>query len=309
LQGRREYSGSPPSDSGDVSGVRDPRRGREAQSRKGKVEGAIVTITPIFDPEATGRTMRVAAFLSGFGTNVRKLLDHQTRLKRKEGGSPFEVIFLFSDRSDGSCAGEKIALEHGLPYVSYDIRAFHRIRQVERNIGTVEGMHARREYDRLAAHLTDSFEIDVIALGGYMSYVTLPGCVNVHPADLSISAADGGRKYVGDDAVRDAIRAGEKVLRASTLWTDAGVDTGPLLMVSEPLSVALPAPLEELLQNPERLQTVVDTHQGRLKEIGDWKIFPRTIEMIARGRFALDEENRVYVDGRPVPGGYREETK
>jgi len=266
-----------------------------------------VTIKPIFDPGAKGRPMRVAAFLSGSGTNVRKLLELQRRLNRDEGASPFEVVFLFSDRSDGGCAGEKIALEHGLPYFSYDIRRFHRLRSLKRTVAIPEGLAARREYDRLAGHLVKSFEIDVIALGGYMSYITLPGCVNVHPADLSILTPEGRRKYVGDHAIRDAIAAGEKVLRASTLWTDAGVDTGPLLMVSKPLPVKISLPLEDLLKDRDRFMQVVGEHQERLKEIGDWKIFPRTIEMIARGRFALDEENRVYVDGLPVPNGYREE--
>lgn len=251
--------------------------------------------------------MRVGAFLSGSGTNVHKLLELQHRLNREEGASPFEVVFLFSDRSDGSSAGEKIALEYGLPYFSYDIRAFHRLRSLRRTVSTPEGLAVRREYDSLAAHLVKAFEIDVIALGGYMSYITLPGCVNVHPADLSILTPEGHRKYVGDHAVRDAIAAGEKVLRASTLWTDAGVDTGPLLMVSEPLSVTLPVPLDDALKDRELFQQVVDDHQEGLKKIGDWKIFPRTIEMIARGRFALEEENRVCVDGVPVPNGYREE--
>jgi hypothetical protein len=27
--------------------------------------------------------------------------------------------------------------------------------------------------------------------------------------------------------------------------------------------------------------------------------------MIARGRFGLDEGNRVYVDGKPVPNGHK----
>ncbi len=36
-------------------------------------------------------------------------------------------------------------------------------------------------------------------------------------------------------------------------------------------------------------------------------IFPQTIEMIARGRFALDEQDHVYVDGQAVPQGYRED--
>lgn len=67
---------------------------------------------------------------------------------------------------------------------------------------------------------------------------------------------DGKRRYVGDHAVLDAIEAGEKVLRASTLWIDQCVDNG-----------------------------------------GDDR---------QRTRFALDEHNRVYVDGNPVPEGYKD---
>jgi folate-dependent phosphoribosylglycinamide formyltransferase PurN len=262
-------------------------------------------VTPIFDPKKTARPMRVAAFMSGSGTNIIKLIEKEKALKAVEAASPFEVIFIFSDRSDGACAGEKIALDNGLPYFSYDTRAFHRLRSLKRTVLTPEGMAARKKYDRVAARLVDAFEIDVIALGGYMSYITLNRCLNVHPADLSIRLPDGRRKYVGDYAVRDAIAAGENTLRSSTLWTDEGVDTGPLLMISEALSVELPQPLATLRKDNKRFLQVVDEHQKRLKKVGDWKIFPLTIEMIARGRFGLDEGNRVYVDGKPVPNGYK----
>lgn len=263
-------------------------------------------IIPLFDPIQKGRPMRVAAFMSGSGTNIIRLIERERNLRSKNGSSPFEVIFIFSDRSDGSCQGEKIACETGIPYFSYDIRTFHRLRGLKRRVDTPEGLSARREFDRMAGRLIQTFEIDVIALGGYMSYITLDRCVNVHPADLSILTPEGKRRYVGDHAILDAISAGETVLCSSTLWTDQGVDTGPLLMVSEPLKVELPGPLESLLRDRERLIQVAEEHQHRLKEVGDWKIFPRTVEMIAEGRFALDEDNRVYVDGHPVPEGYRE---
>lgn len=262
-------------------------------------------ITPIFDPEKAGRPMRVAAFMSGSGTNIMKLIEREKTLRVEEGASPFEVIFIFSDRSDGKCAGEKIALENGLPYFSYDIRVFHRLRSIKRTALTAEGLEARRKYDAIPQTLVEAFEIDVVALGGYMSYTTLNRCVNVHPADLSICYPDGKRKYVGDNAVSDVILAGEKSLRASTLWTDEGVDTGPLLMVSDPLPVELSEPPEVLVTDHQRMLHIVDEHQQRLKETGDWKIFPLTIEMLARGRFALDEHHRVYVDGKHVPKGYR----
>ncbi|MBN2124651.1 MAG: formyl transferase [Deltaproteobacteria bacterium] len=263
-------------------------------------------LTPLFDPETAGRPMRVAAFMSGSGTNILRLLERQEQLHNEEGGSPFQVAFIFSDRSDGACQGERIALDNAIPYVSHDIRAFHRLRGLKRTAATPAGLAARRAFDGVAASLVRAFEVDVIALGGYMSYITLDRCVNVHPADLSILTPDGKRKYVGDHAVLDAILAGETGLASSTLWTDPGVDTGPLLMVSQPTRVELPEPLESLRKDRERLLRVVDEHQARLKETGDWTIFPKTVEMIARGRFSLDEDRRVYVDGRPVPQGYRE---
>jgi folate-dependent phosphoribosylglycinamide formyltransferase PurN len=262
-------------------------------------------LTPIFDPGPAKSPMRVAAFMSGSGTNIIRLLEKEKALKDSTGASPFHVLFIFSDRADRKSRGERIARENCIPYFSYDIREFHCVREIRRTVETSEGMEARIEFDSVPGKLVKAFDIDVIALGGYMSFITLGRCVNVHPADLSLLTPDGKRKYTGDHAVRDAILAGEKTLSSSTLWTDQGVDTGPLLMVSEPVDVELPALIEELKKDPARLSEVIDLHQQRLKEKGDWVIFPLTIEMIARGRFALDEFNNVYVDGLRVPDGYR----
>jgi folate-dependent phosphoribosylglycinamide formyltransferase PurN len=263
-------------------------------------------ISPIFNPEQKGRPMRVAAFMSGSGTNIIKLLELENKLKRKEGFSPFRVVFIFSDRSDGSCLGEQIAYENGIPYFSYDIRAFHRRKGVKRTVISPDGLSLRKEFDKIATGLVRAFDIDVNALGGYMSYITLDRCINVHPADLSLSTSEGKRRYVGDHAVLDAILSGEKTLCSSTIWTDQGVDTGPLLMISDPLNVEIPESIESLAKHRGRLMKIVEEYQERLKREGDWKIFPRTVEIIARGRLALDKENRVYMDGHPIPDGYRE---
>jgi len=263
-----------------------------------------MTPTPIFDPHAKGRGMRVAAFMSGSGTNVIRLLEKEKELEKEAGGSPFHIAFIFSDRSDGGSEGEKIALDNGIPYFSYDIRKFYSRKGLKRSAVTPETLSARREFDSVASRLITAFDIDIIALAGYMSYLTLQRCVNVHPADLSILASDGKRKYVGDYAVGDAIANGETTLRSSTIWIDAGVDTGPVLMVSNALTVTLPLPLPDLLKDADAFKKVVDEHQRRLKEVGDWRIFPQTVEMIARGRFSLDEDSNVYVDGQPAPEGY-----
>ncbi len=260
---------------------------------------------PIFDPHVAQRPMRVAGFMSGSGTNITKLIEHQRTLEAERGISPYELVFIFSDRSDGKSRGEAIALEAGIPYFSYDIRRFHQCRGLKRSVATAEGMAARREFDAVAARLIEAFEVDVIALGGYMSFITLTGCVNVHPADLAVLNEDGSRRFVGDDAVYDAILAGQTELRSSTIWTDLGVDSGPLLMVSEPLAVELPAELEELKADPDRLREIADEHQERLKERGDWVVFPRTIQYLAEGRFAFDDAGRLHFDGRPIPQGLR----
>ena len=206
-----------------------------------------MNLIPFYNPEQNAGPMKIAAFMSGSGSNIRMLLNREQELIKTRGESPFHVVFIFSDRSDGRCQGEKIALENGLPYFSYDIRKFHSIRGINRTVNTAEGLNIRREFDSIALSLVEVFDINLIALGGYMSFTTLEGCVNVHPADLSILTADNKRKYTGDHAVLDAIVNGEKSLRASTLWTDQGVDTGPLLMVSDPVEVNLPESVDYFL--------------------------------------------------------------
>jgi folate-dependent phosphoribosylglycinamide formyltransferase PurN len=145
----------------------------------------------------------------------------------------------------------------------------------------------------------------MLALGGYMSFLTLKRGVNVHPADLSVTGAKGRRRFVGDDAVLDAIAAGQKELRSSTLWIDQGVDSGPLLLVSDPLPVDLPAPLEELLEDSARLRRVADEHQEALKQRGDWVIFPLTVELMALGRLTVNARGLAELDGREYPAGVR----
>jgi len=263
-------------------------------------------LRPIYATGQDNSPMRVAAFMSGTGSNIKMLIKKEKALEKARGQSPFHVVFIFSDRSDGTCQGEDIAFSNGIPYFSYDIRKFHAIRNIKRTAFTPEGMAARKEFDRIALRLINAFQIDITVLGGYMSFTTIERCINVHPADLSILSTDGKRKYTGDHAVLDAILKGEKSLRSSTLWTDQGVDTGPLLMVSKPVEVTLPKPIERLKEDKSQLIEVVDSHQEMLKEVGDWKIFPRTVELIAEGRFAFDENNRVYVDGKHVPEGFRD---
>lgn len=265
---------------------------------------------PIYAPEE-GRRMRVACFMSGSGTNARKIIERSLR-----PDSRYEVELVFTDVRDDRlrrsgekrCRAKEIAEEHGIAYECVDIRDFYRSRGVRRT-----DLSLRPEFDRIVVERIEPHGIDVIALAGYMSINTEPlleryggRMLNVHPADLSIM--DGGdRKYVGMHAVRDAILGGEGELRASTHVVRERVDYGEVLLISEPVPVTLPEGLnlEALKEDRELLGRVVDEHQDRLKERGDWVVYPLTIQMIAEGRFALDGIGNVYLDGEVAPNGLR----
>jgi len=267
-------------------------------------------VKPIFSPRK-GRPMCVACFISGSGTNARKIIERSL-----EPDSRYRVVLIFTDvrddrlNRDGEkmCRAKDIASEYGIAYECVDIRDFYGSRGVKRT-----DLSLRPEFDRLVVERIEPHEVDLIALAGYMSITTEPllerysgRILNVHPADLSIKEG-GERKYVGIHVVRDAILAGERELRASTHVVREKVDYGEVLVVSEPLPVTLPKglDLEALARDKGLLEKVVDEHQDRLKERGDWVIYPLTIQMIAEGRFALDGGGNVFLDGELRPNGLR----
>ena len=141
------------------------------------------------------------------------------------------------------------------------------------------------------------FNISVAAYAGYMSIATKPLIdaflgVNVHPADLSITNTEGTRKYVGDHAVMDAILAGEKYICSTTHIMRERVDYGEILMISKPMEVILDSDFDK--NNPDSVKKAEKSNQSRLKEAGDWEIFPKTILDISQGRYAIDTSRNVY---------------
>ncbi len=252
--------------------------------------------------------MNVAGFMSGSGTNLVKILEAQQRLSAS-GASPYKVSVIFTDNasSNASAIGERF----GVPVVTHDIMGFYR----ERGRPDKMDLNLRPGFDRISLEMLEGHPFDLAALCGYMSIVTaplleaLPGrLVNVHPADLSVMKG-GKRKYTGDRAVHDAIAAGEPGIHSTTHIVRAEVDGGEILLVSKAVPVELPPGLTpaELRKpgNRKALDETASSHQDRLKETGDWVIFPLTLQMIGEGRFALDGNGGVFLDGRCVPAGKR----
>lgn len=264
---------------------------------------------PIFDPREFGK-MRVVCMMSGSGTNVTKIVEYQRRLEEELGQSPFEVVAIFTDNKQSNA--KALAERFSLPYVCSDIMEFYR----ERGHDNKKDLSLRPEYDRATVDYLEKYDLHAAALCGYMSIVTHPildrfgdRIFNVHPADLSVRDESGKRKFVGTHAVRDAILAGSKWLYSSTHIVREEVDHGEILMRSKPVEVVLPLgiSLQALAsqENKSVLEEIVRAHQERLKEKGDWIIYPLTLRMVSEGRYAIDQKGNIYVDGQLMPFGYR----
>ncbi len=254
-----------------------------------------MALVKLYDASEVGQ-LRVAGFMSGSGTNLRKIIEHEQMLKKERGESPFHVSVIFSDNYKSKAS--EIAADFGIPAFIYDMDSFYKQRGKP-----LKDMNTRREYERECLRVLNEFECTAAAYAGYMRKATSAFVhsilgVNVHPADLTIKGNDGRPKYRGDHAVRDAIQAGEKSIRSTTHLVTEKVDCGPILMVSAPFPVVHPI-------SDEILGEMAGRYQDALKERGDWVIFPRTLEYIADGRFAIDEQRRVYFDGKEIPQGVR----
>jgi len=256
-------------------------------------------LVPLHDPSQG--PLRVAGLMSGSGTNLCKIVDHQRRIQAERGSSPYEMVVIFTDRADSQAV--RIGKQYDLPVVVRDLVAYRERRSISRR-----DLKAREAFDVETVAALSPFRAKAAAYGGYMSIATRPLIdaflgINVHPADLSVERPDGSRQYTGDHAVRDAIAAGESTLSSTTHIIEPVVDGGRILMISSPMEVSLQAGWD--LATPADLAKAETFNQDRLKERGDWVVFPRTVEDLALGRFACDEEGRLYYDGAPIPRGYR----
>ena len=255
-------------------------------------------LKPLHDP-ANGKLLAVG-FMSGSGTNLCRVLEHEQQLATERGSSPYHICAIFSDTADSRAA--EIGAQFNIPVLLRDIRAYYKAHALPRT-----DMTLRSRYDAETVKLLAPFAAKVAVFAGYMS-IASPVLiraflgVNVHPADLAVQV-NGQRRWVGGHAVRDAIAAGEPVIRSTTHIVEPEVDGGRILMVSAPVQVQLPEGID--LKDKQQLKLATNSNQERLKKAGDWVIMPRTIEYLADGRFAATETGALCFDGQPVPGGLR----
>lgn len=256
----------------------------------------------IFDPARKERMMRVACFGSGSGTNIEAIIEEEKETIR-DGNPLFNVVAIFANKK---CKCLDIAEREGIQGIYHDYKKF-----IE-NFALIphfEYWEKRERYDLETIKLLEKVgEIDLICLVGYMLLATKPliekynnKMINVHPADLSILDEQGKRKYTGDNAVYDAIKAGEKATRSTVHIVTEEADQGPILVRSKPLEVT--GLTDEILKDEELFRNFADEHQKKQKKECDWPAYRTAVSMIADGRFAIDK-TRVYVDRKHMPAGF-----
>ena len=149
--------------------------------------------------------MRVAIFASGNGTNFEVLAKHF-----QSGDIPGELSLLFCNHPDAPVM--KRAQRLGIPAESF----------------TVESCGGKEEYEKQLLQLLKKYQIDFIALAGYLRVVgpTILNqyehrIVNLHPAWLP--------EYPGLHSIERAFNDQRKQTGVTVHYIDAGLDSGPII--------------------------------------------------------------------------------
>ncbi len=257
------------------------------------------------------RTMNVVCFGSGSGTNIEAILQEE-----KENDGLFKVAAIVTNKE---CRCLDIADEYNIPKLNIGYKEFKNdfiLKNGDVRVSEIRKAYFRHVRDKLLEFSDiNGTDIDLICLAGYMLIVDenfidayKDRIINVHPSDLRIMAANGGkkRKYTGENAVYDAIKAGEQYTRSSIHIVTKEVDGGEILVVSNPCKVE---GLDNIACSDEKLlKEFASKHQDKQKKECDWPAYRTAVRLIAQGKFSLGEgldgQRKVYFEDSHIPNGY-----
>ncbi|MFH1316855.1 MAG: formyltransferase family protein [Candidatus Woesearchaeota archaeon] len=204
-----------------------------------------MTLGKLYHPKS--EPMRLAIYMSGSGTNAKKILERFLADTHTTEGNSFDPILICSDNPDSNAdrIGNQDYAGHGLkiPTVTNPIRDFYR----KAGCDNMKDQEVRAAYDAKQVELLKDMRIDAIALAGY-DWALSKECLeatsdivwmNVHPGDLRKKKESGEPAYRGLGWVPSAkaILAGENYVHSSVHLVTAKVDEGDLLAVSDGVPV------------------------------------------------------------------------
>ena len=246
-------------------------------------------------------TVKIGAFISGTGTNLRAIID-ACNAEKLAG----KVVFIGSDNPQA--AGLELGRRHGIPTFVIDYRAIIRSSRdalsgirLPPDVSMDELLEKQNLFpttvdpQKVIAFLTSRviaesrllkamapYGLDLLALAGYMRTLTPyfidrvntdakhPRIMNIHPALLPA--------FPGIDGYGDAFRFGCKVAGCTVHLVDAGTDTGPII-------VQRAVPVEEG-DTPKTLHERI--------QVQEHIAYPMALQWIAEGRVTI-EGRRVHV--------------
>jgi folate-dependent phosphoribosylglycinamide formyltransferase PurN len=287
-----------------------------------------------------------AILMSGTGSNARKLLEY---IPPGRSAPAYQIRLIVSDNPESNYL--RIAEDHGTAAELNDIYAFMGVPRPEQGMGPADRAklkdpEGRESFDRRTQEILQSYGVQLVALAGYDWVIAPFLCqdyivVNVHPGDLRVRDSLGRRCYIGLGWVptAKAILAGERSVHSSTHLVTAELDGGPIARVSQGVPIDLPAGVtpDNILPQGVKLGDVIRaarcgddselasgplvTHakavQERLKQLGDWIEFPRTLDRIAAlmrskrfGRTPTGSAGAgILLDGAPVKDLFLQDEK
>ncbi|WP_026840306.1 phosphoribosylglycinamide formyltransferase [Citrifermentans bremense] len=152
------------------------------------------------------RTLNIGVLISGSGSNLQSIMDACAAGKIKA-----RVACVISNKADAF--GLERARKAGIPALHLDHRAYS----------------GRESYDEALVATLREFEVELVALAGFMRIITpvlleaFPMAVmNIHPALLPA--------FPGLHAQRQALDYGAKVAGCTVHFVDPGTDTGPIIL-------------------------------------------------------------------------------
>ena len=213
---------------------------------------------------------RIAVLFSGRASALQYLSECDPNY-----GVAYEIVCGISNKKQTK--GELLCNSLNIPFIEHNAKRFCDDNGFDGLVRDMPDM-IRDEYFEGLLNLLVVNQPDIIMLAGFMLKITLPllgtiPIINVHPADLRITGADGKPKYRGDNAVSDAIDAGEKQLSSTIHVVEKEVDCGAIICVSDPIDVFL--------------QMNATETQDYMKLMCDGPAYVKALEMIVTGEFVL----------------------
>jgi phosphoribosylglycinamide formyltransferase-1 len=202
--------------------------------------------------------LRIAVMVSGGGTNLQAIIDGISN-----GAITNTQIAVVISNNAGAYALERAA-NAGIDALSISPKTYA----------------TREQFNAALLAKVQSYNVDLIVLAGFL--VVIPEAmidayenriINIHP---SLIPSFCGTGYYGLNVHKSALARGVKVSGATVHFVDKGTDTGPIIM--QKAVEVLPDDTPETLQR-------------RIMEQAEWKLLPKTIDLIANGKVTVVDGN------------------